>query len=68
MADMEIITLNSISKCLSRSFFASLTVLVACLMIFSAIVQSGYDVETVLRKPLAIVQLTVDWCWKENGL
>jgi len=61
MAGMEIITLNSISKCLSRSFFASLTVLVACLMIFSAVVQGGYDVETVLRKPLAIVQLTVDW-------
>jgi hypothetical protein len=68
MAGMEIITLNSISKCLSRSFFASLTVLVACLMIFSAVVYGGYDVETVLRKPLAIVQLTVDWCRKENGL
>jgi hypothetical protein len=65
---MEIITLNSISKCLSRSFLAFLTVLVACLMIFSAIVQCGYNVETVLRKPLAIVQLTVDWYWKENGL
>lgn len=60
MAGMEIITLNSIPKCPLRSFFASLTVLVACLMIFSEIVQGGYDVETVLRKPLAIVQLTVD--------
>ena len=68
MAGIEIITLNSIFKCLSRSFFASLTVLVACLMIFSTVVQGGYDVETVLRKPLAIVQLTVDWYWKENGL
>jgi hypothetical protein len=37
-------------------------------MIFSAVVQGGYDVETVLRKPLAIVQLTVDWYRKENGL
>jgi hypothetical protein len=68
MAIIEIITLNSISKCFSRSFFASLTVLVACFRIFSEIVQGGYDVETVLRKPLAIVQLTVDWYWKENGL
>ena len=68
MAGMEIITLNPISKCLSRSFFASLTVLVACLMIFSAVVQGGYDVETVLRKPLAIVHLTVDWSRKINGL
>jgi len=59
-------TLNSISKCLSRSFFASLTVLVACLMIFSAVVQGGYDVETVLRKPLAIVQFTVDWYRREK--
>jgi len=68
MAGMEIITLNSISKCLSRSFSASLTVLVACLMIFSAVVYGGYDVGTVLRKPLAIVQLTVDWYRKENWL
>jgi hypothetical protein len=68
MAGMEIITLNSISKCLSRSFFLFLTVLVACLMIFSAVVHAGDDVETVLRKPLAIVQLTVDWYRKENGL
>jgi hypothetical protein len=65
---MEIITLKSISKCLSRSFFVSLTVLVGCLMIFSAVVQGGFDVETVLRKPLAIVQLIVDGCRKENGL
>jgi len=50
MAGMEVITLNSISKCLSRSFFASLTVLVACLMIFSAVVHGGDDVETVLKK------------------
>ena len=50
MAGMEIITVNSISKCLSRSFFASLTVLVACLMIFSAVVHGGYDVEAVLKK------------------
>ncbi len=68
MIDMEIITVNSISKCLSRSFFLFLIVLVACLMIFSAVVHGGYDVETVLRKPLAIVQLTVDWYKKENGL
>jgi len=45
MAGMEIITVNSISKCLSRFFFASLTVLAACLMIFSAVVQGGYDVD-----------------------
>jgi succinyl-CoA synthetase beta subunit len=68
MAGMEIITVNPISKCLSRYFFASLTVLVECLMIFSAIVQGGHDVETVLRKPLAIVKLTVDCYRKENGL
>ena len=68
MAGMEIITLNSISKCLSKSFFASPTVLVACLMIFSAVVQGRYDVETVLRKPLVIVQFTVDWYRKINGL
>jgi len=68
MAGREIMTLNSVSKCLSRSFFASQIVLVACLMIFNAVVQGGYDVETVLRKPLAMVQLTVDWYWKENGL
>jgi len=64
---MEVITVNPISKCLSRSFFASLTVIVACLMMFSAVVQGGYDVETILRKPLAIVQLTVDCYGKENG-
>ena len=62
------ITLNLISKCLSRSFFASLTVLVACLMIFSAVVYGGYDVETVLKKPSAIVKLTVDGYRKEAGL
>jgi hypothetical protein len=42
MAGIEIITVNPTSKCLSRSFFASLTVLVACLMIFSAVVQGRY--------------------------
>lgn len=68
MAGMEFITVNSIFKCLSRSFFASLTVLVACLIIFSAVVHGGYDVETVLKKPLAIVKLTVDGYRKENGL
>ncbi len=68
MAGMEIITVNPMSKCLSRSFFASLTVLVACLMIFSATVQDGYDVEIILRKPLAIVKLIVDWYGIENGL
>jgi hypothetical protein len=68
MAGMEIITLNPISKCLSRSFFVSLTVLVACLVIFSAVVYGGDDVETVLKKPLAIVKLTVDGNRKENGL
>jgi hypothetical protein len=68
MAGMEIITVNPTSKCLSRSFFSSLTVLVTCLMIFSAVVYGGYDVETVLRKPLAIVQLTVDWYRKEKEL
>ena len=61
MAGMEIITVNSISKCLSRFFFASLTVLVACLMIFSEVVYDGNDAGTVLKKPLAIVKLTVDW-------
>ncbi len=68
MAGMEIITVNSTSKCLSRSFFLFLTVLVACLMIFSAVVHGGEDVETVLKKPSAIVKLTVDWYRKENGL
>jgi len=68
MAGMEIITLNPISKCLSRSFFLFLTVLVACLMIFSVVVHGGDDVETVLRKPLAIVKLTVGGYRKENGL
>jgi hypothetical protein len=38
------------------------------MMRFSAVVQGGYDAETVLRKPLAIVQLTVDWYGKGNGL
>jgi len=28
--------------------------------------KSWYDVETVLRKPLAIVQLTVDWYRREK--
>jgi hypothetical protein len=37
-------------------------------MMFSIVVQGGYDVGTVLRKSLAIVQLTVDWYRKENGL
>jgi len=37
-------------------------------MIFSGVVYGGYGVEGVLRKPLAIVQLTVDWYRKENGL
>jgi len=50
MAIREIITVNPTSKCLSRFFFASLTVLVACLIIFSAVVHGGYDVETVLKK------------------
>jgi len=66
MAGMEIITVNPTSKCLSRSFFLFLTVLVACLMIFSAVVHGGDDVETVLRKPLAIVQWIVDGYGKEN--
>jgi Flp pilus assembly protein protease CpaA len=61
MAGMEIITVNPTSKCLSRSFFASLTVLVACFMIFSAVVYGGNDAKTVLKKPLATVKLTVDW-------
>ena len=50
MAIMEIITVNPTSKCFSRFFFASLTVLVACLIIFSAVVHGGYDVGTVLKK------------------
>jgi len=37
-------------------------------ILFSSVVYGGYDVETVLRKPLAIVKLTVDWYRKENGL
>ena len=37
-------------------------------ILFSPVVYGGYDVETVLRKPLAIVKLTVDWYRKENGL
>ncbi len=68
MAGMEIITVNLISKCLSRSFFLFLTVLVARSMIFSAVVYGGDDVETVLKKPLAIVKLSVDGYRKENGL
>jgi outer membrane lipoprotein-sorting protein len=50
MAIREIITVDPTSKCLPRVFFASLTVLVACLIIFSAVVHGGYDVETVLKK------------------
>ena len=50
MAGMEIITVNPTSKCLSRSFFLFLTVLVGCLMIFSVVVHGGDDVETVLKK------------------
>ena len=68
MAGMEMMTLNPISECLSRSFFESLTVLVACLMICSVVVYGGDDVETALRKPAAIVKLAVDGCKKENGL
>ena len=68
MAGMEIITVNPTSKCLSRSFFASLTVLVACLNICSAVVHGGDDVEPVLKKPLAIVKLTIDGYRKKNGL
>ena len=65
---MEMITVNPISKCLSGFFFLFLTVLVACLIIFSVVVHGGYDAETVLRKPLAIVQLTAGGYGKENGL
>ena len=68
MAGTEIITVNPTSKCLLRSFFLFLTVLVACLMIFSAVVHGGDDVETVLKKPLAIVELTVDWYREEKEL
>jgi len=50
MDSMEIIPVNPKSNCLSRSFFLFLTVLVACLMIFSAVVHGGDDVETVLKK------------------
>jgi hypothetical protein len=35
-------------------------------MIFSAVVHDGDDAETVLRKPLAIVQWIVDGYRKEN--
>ena len=68
MAMREIITVNPTSQCLSRVVLASLTVLVACLIIFSAVVHGGDDVETVLKNPLAIVKLTVDGYRKENGL
>ena len=68
MAGMEIITVDPTSKCLSRSFFLFLTVLVACLLILSAVVDGRDDVETVLKKPLAIAKLTVDGYRKENGL
>jgi len=61
------ITVNSISECLSRSFFLFPTVLVAGLMIFGSVVHGGDDVETVLRKPLAIVQWIVDGYRKESG-
>ena len=50
MAISEIITVNPTSKCLSRVFFATLTVLVACLIIFSAVLHGGDDVGTVLKK------------------
>jgi outer membrane lipoprotein-sorting protein len=33
-----------------KIFFPSLTVLVACLIIFSSFVHGGYDAETVLKK------------------
>ncbi len=67
MVGMEIVTVNSTSKCLSRSFFLFLTVVVACLMIFSAVVHDGDDVETILKKLLAIVKLTVDGYGKKTG-
>jgi outer membrane lipoprotein-sorting protein len=44
------ITVNSLSRCLSRSFFLFPTALVACLTIFSAVVHGGYDAEPVLSK------------------
>jgi outer membrane lipoprotein-sorting protein len=50
VAGMEIVTVNPTSRCLARSFFLFLTVLVACLMIFSAVVYGGEEVETVLKK------------------
>jgi len=61
MAIREIITVNPTSKCLSRFFFASLTVLVACLIIFSAVVHGGYDVETVLKKMEAAYEEVKDY-------
>ena len=61
MAIREIITVNPTSKCLSRVFFASLTVLVACLIIFSAVVHGGYDVETVLKKMEAAYDEVMDY-------
>jgi len=47
---MKIITVNPTSKCRSRPFFLFLTLLVACLIIFSAVVRGADDVETILRK------------------
>jgi hypothetical protein len=41
MAGMEIIIVNPTSKCLSRFFFLFLSVLVACLILFSAVVHGG---------------------------
>jgi outer membrane lipoprotein-sorting protein len=61
MATKEIITVNPTSKCLSRFFFASLTVLAACLIIFSAVVHGAYDVETVLGKMEAAYEEVKDY-------
>jgi hypothetical protein len=61
MAGMEIVTVNPTSKRLSRSLFLFLTVLVACLMIFSAVVHGGDDVETVLKKMEAVYEEVKDY-------
>ncbi len=61
IAGMEIIIVNPTSKCLSRSFFLFLTVLVACLMIVGAVVHGGEDVETLLKKMEAAYNQVKDY-------
>jgi outer membrane lipoprotein-sorting protein len=58
---MEIITVHPTSRCLPRCFFASLALLAACVMTFSAVVHGGDDVETVLKKMEAAYEEVKDY-------